>query len=47
MKVDNYVTIEIHGIYQRLNVVDVEVRPDRVADPYVARLALAPRIHTK
>jgi integrase len=39
MKLVNHASTEIHRIYQRLNVVDVQAWRDRVADPYVARVA--------
>jgi integrase len=39
MKLVNHASTEIHRIYQRLNVVDVQAWRDRVADPYMARVA--------
>lgn len=39
MKLVNHASTEIHRIYQRLNVVDVQAWRDRVTDPYVARVA--------
>jgi integrase len=39
MKLVNHASTEIHRIYQRLNVVDLQAWRDRVADPYVARVA--------
>jgi integrase len=39
MKLVNHASTEIHRIYQRLNVVDVQAWRDRVDDPYVARVA--------
>jgi integrase len=38
MKLVNHASTEIHRIYQRLNVVDVQAWRDRVIDPYLARM---------
>jgi len=41
MKLVNHASTEIHRIYQRLNVDDVQAWRDRVNDPYVARVAVS------